>query len=90
MTQTVENNGHTFSITFNGFTESNMPKIANGGLPGEFNLIGIHFHWGDNHRRGSEHHVNDMAYPAEVGSSTLMYSGALKIYREPGSLDFVL
>ena len=66
---TAKNNGHTYSISFSGFTDSNSPKISGGGLPGEFKLVGMHFHWGNDNSLGSEHHVNNTAYPAEVGTS---------------------
>ena len=69
---TAKNNGHSFSVTFSGFTDSSIPKIDNGGLPGEFELAGFHFHWGDDHSLGSEHHVNNMSYPAEVGRSVVV------------------
>ena len=62
----AENNGHTYSATFNGFTDSNTPEISGGGLPGTFALAGFHFHWGDTSRLGSEHYVDGVEYPAEV------------------------
>ena len=67
MAATAKNNGHSYSVTFSGFTDSFIPKIADGDLPGEFELAGFHFHWGDDHSLGSEHHVNNMSYPAELG-----------------------
>ena len=41
---TVKNNGHTFTAWFSGFTNSTVPAIMNGGLPGTFELAGFHFH----------------------------------------------
>ena len=74
--QTVTNNGHTYSISFKNFPNGKVPSISMGGLPGTFALAGIHFHWGDDNTRGSEHHVNSKAYPAEVSSSVTVYSSA--------------
>ncbi|CAB4000264.1 Carbonic anhydrase 2, partial [Paramuricea clavata] len=63
---TATNNGHSYSVTFTGYTDSSNPKIANGGLPGVFKLEGLYFHWGSDDSQGSEHRVNNMAFPAEL------------------------
>lgn len=43
-----------------------MPYIFGGLLRDEYELVGLHFHWGDKNNRGSEHVVNDMRYPMEM------------------------
>ena len=70
---TAKNTGHSYSVSFSGFTDANIPKISDGGLPGEFKLAGFHFHWGSNHSLGSEHLVNEMSYPSEVGINNLSF-----------------
>ncbi|XP_028400293.1 carbonic anhydrase 1-like [Dendronephthya gigantea] len=62
----AKNTGHSYSVSFTGFTASNTPKISAGGLPGEFKLAAFHFHWGSNHTLGSEHFVNGKSYPSEL------------------------
>jgi hypothetical protein len=54
-------------VTFTGYTDSSSPKIAYGGLPGVFKLVGLHFHWGSDDSQGSEHRVDNRAFSAEVG-----------------------
>ena len=66
MVKTAKNDGHSFAVTFSGFTNATIPKISDGGLPGEFKLAGFHFHWGNDHSLGSEHHVEGKDYPSEV------------------------
>lgn len=44
-----------------------LPYIFGGLLLGdEYELEGLHFHWGDKNNRGSEHVINDMRYPMEM------------------------
>ena len=45
--------------------------ISGGGLPGaQYRAAGIHFHWGSENERGSEHTVDGRSYPAEVIEAT--------------------
>lgn len=41
-------------------------KLSGGGLIGNYTLIQFHLHWGLFNSRGSEHHIDDMQYSAEV------------------------
>ncbi len=66
MVATAENNGHSYAVSFSGFTQSSTPTISEGGLPGTFKLVGFHFHWGSQDYRGSEHLLNYMSYAGEV------------------------
>lgn len=43
-----------------------MPYVRGGKLPGEFEVEGVHFHWGDKNNRGAEHVVNDIRYTMEM------------------------
>jgi carbonic anhydrase len=35
-----------------------MPYIMNGGLPGIYKFVQLHFHWGSDDSRGSEHRID--------------------------------
>lgn len=43
-----------------------LPYIFGGKLHEEYEIEGLHFHWGDKNNRGSEHLVNDIRYPMEM------------------------
>ncbi|KAM7363931.1 carbonic anhydrase 9 isoform 2-T2 [Cochliomyia hominivorax] len=66
------NNGHTVSIGIPKLSDEAknngefMPYIRGAKLPGEFEVEGIHFHWGDKNNRGAEHVVNDIRYTMEM------------------------
>ncbi|CAG0921568.1 unnamed protein product, partial [Notodromas monacha] len=42
------------------------PSIKGGDLSGEFELVQVHFHWGTESIRGSEHFINGEAFPLEM------------------------
>ncbi|EFX88104.1 alpha-carbonic anhydrase [Daphnia pulex] len=66
----VTNNGHTVMMRLgsnqNRTTEEDLPFINGGGLSGRFNFFQLHFHWGKDPMRGSEHLLNDWQYSAEL------------------------
>ena len=39
-----------------------VPFITGGGLTNRFNFYQLHFHWGKDSLRGSEHHTNGQQY----------------------------
>jgi len=41
-------------------------KVRDGGLVDEFKAVRLEFHWANTNKRGSEHYVNDTAFPLEV------------------------
>ena len=41
-------------------------KVRDGGLVDEFKAVRLEFHWSNTSRRGSEHYINDTAFPLEV------------------------
>jgi len=43
--------------------------VTGGELPGTYKLVQIHFHWGSDDSKGSEHTVDGKAYPLEVISA---------------------
>lgn len=61
---TMDNNGHTVVVT----PGANDPTltITDGGLDDVYKLIEIHFHWGSDSKKGSEHTIDDKQYPMEM------------------------
>ena len=39
-----------------------MPYIINGGLEDKYNFYQLHFHWGKDDSRGSEHRINGQRF----------------------------
>ncbi|KAL8577936.1 hypothetical protein ACOMHN_011932 [Nucella lapillus] len=60
-TMTVLNNGHTVQVVTNGDL-----FVTNAGLPNIYKTVQFHFHWGDAQHRGSEHLIDDAAFPLEL------------------------
>ena len=42
-----------------GRSAEDLPFITGGGLTDRFNFVQLHFHWGKDTMRGSEHHINN-------------------------------
>ncbi|XP_053680127.1 carbonic anhydrase 2 [Anopheles nili] len=65
---TVHNNGHSVSLAIpkTDPTKGKHPYIFGGKLQNEYELEGLHFHWGDKNSRGAEHVLNDVRYPLEM------------------------
>ncbi|KAK6174151.1 hypothetical protein SNE40_017480 [Patella caerulea] len=62
ITMKIRNNGHTARIDI---TRGDV-FITNGGLPGKYKLLQLHFHWGSDNGKGSEHTINGERFPMEV------------------------
>ncbi|XP_066301511.1 carbonic anhydrase-like isoform X1 [Branchiostoma lanceolatum] len=57
----IKNNGHAIQVDLLSKTgKSDNYQISGGGLPGTYNVLQFHFHW------GSEHTVNGKRYDAEM------------------------
>jgi len=41
-------------------------KVHDGGLVDEFKAVRLEFHWSSTSKHGSEHYINDTAFPLEV------------------------
>lgn len=63
LNMSLTNNHHSAGATM--FTNK-VPFIRSGGLPGEFEVVGFHFHWGKDSTTGSEHTINGRHYPLEM------------------------
>lgn len=68
----IHNNGHSVSLSIpKPSTEEaalghKLPYVFGGKLDSEYELEGLHFHWGDKNNRGSEHVLNDIRYAMEM------------------------
>ena len=58
-----ENNGH--SMQFNP-DEDQKFTISGGPLDGEYQFAQLHFHWGSDSGKGSEHTVDGSSFPLEM------------------------
>ena len=43
-----------------------LPSVQYGGLPGRYIFSQLHWHWGGDSSRGSEHRFGHKQYPAEL------------------------
>ncbi|XP_064612253.1 carbonic anhydrase 7-like [Liolophura sinensis] len=59
---TMSNSGHSVQLTFTG----EQRFLTGGNLPGIYNLLQIHFHWGSSSNQGSEHALNGKFFPMEM------------------------
>uniref|UniRef100_A0A182PA32 Carbonic anhydrase n=1 Tax=Anopheles epiroticus TaxID=199890 RepID=A0A182PA32_9DIPT len=64
----VTNNGHTAQYTFRWSKDSERPTLVGGPLPfgAPYVLEQLHFHWGADNGRGSEHTFDGVASAAEA------------------------
>lgn len=63
----IINDGHSVSLLISKPQNYTMfPYIFGGKLKNEYELVGLHFHWGDKNNRGAEHVLNDIRYPLEM------------------------
>lgn len=61
---TLVNNGHSVKLDIED--DSNVPNIQAGGLKSEYMFQQLHFHWGSEDSKGSEHTLNNKVYPMEM------------------------
>ncbi|KZS20469.1 Carbonic anhydrase 6 [Daphnia magna] len=63
----ITNDGHTVLLDLPRNYPANMlPFIRGGGLPDQFNFVQLHFHWGGDSGRGSEHLIQSKQYSGEL------------------------
>ncbi|KAK9692925.1 Eukaryotic-type carbonic anhydrase [Popillia japonica] len=67
----LRNNGHSVSLSIPKLQKDDpyvkyIPYVFGGRLHAEYELEGLHFHWGDTNSYGSEHILNDVRYPIEM------------------------
>ena len=62
-----ENFKASWSSALQAFQDRQVDVYINGGDLGKvFKVHGLHFHWGEDNTKGSEHRVNGKMYPLEV------------------------
>ncbi|KAG8191249.1 hypothetical protein JTE90_003262 [Oedothorax gibbosus] len=61
---TIENNGHTVEIKPGPKDEARL--IDEGGMDDTYQFIQLHFHWGADSKRGSEHLIDGKKFPLEM------------------------
>ena len=55
----IINNGHTVLVKLpKDYPDYRIPSIKDGGLTHQYQFGQLHFHWGSDEKRGSEHTVN--------------------------------
>jgi len=62
----LSNVGSSLKFTPTETNVKKLPGISNGTLPGNFNLLQFHFHWGSTNDRGSEHTVDGKSFAMEL------------------------
>jgi len=62
----LRNNGHTAKLSTTPEKPEYTPIMSGGGLPNSYKFAQIHFHWGADDTKGSEHVIGDTAYPMEM------------------------
>jgi len=62
----LRNNGHSAKLSTEPATAAETPILSGGGLSHNYKFAQIHFHWGAEDGKGSEHLVGDTAYPMEM------------------------
>jgi len=60
------NNGHSAKLATEPAVPADTPLLSGGGLPNSYKFAQIHFHWGAEDSKGSEHLVGDTQYPMEM------------------------
>ncbi|XP_055861353.1 uncharacterized protein LOC106050470 [Biomphalaria glabrata] len=60
-TLTMRNTGHSVQIDIDG----NL-RVSRGGLSLTYRATQVHFHWGSDSTRGSEHTIDGRSYPMEI------------------------
>lgn len=64
--------------------------VMGGGLDGVFRVAQLHFHWGGNNKRGSEHTLNGRAFPLEVRTLTNRSTSSDQNFHPTNSVSDVL
>lgn len=79
-----------FTVEFSVTPTENgeMPTISGANLPGKFEAVGVHFHWGNRTVKGSEHVINGRRYDGEIHivSKNVKYSTVSEATQYPDGL----
>jgi len=62
----LSNNGHTAKLSTQPTGTKTIPTMSGGGLKHQYKFSQVHFHWGAEDGKGSEHTVDGRSYPLEM------------------------
>jgi len=62
----LRNNGHTAKLSTEPIESMLTPMMSGGGLKHQYKFSQVHFHWGADKGKGSEHQVDGRSYPLEM------------------------
>jgi len=63
---TVKNNGHTAQLDVIATLPGDVGILSGGHLAGEYQILQLHFHWGADDTKGSEHTLDGRMFPLEM------------------------
>jgi len=63
---TVKNNGHTAQLDVIATLPGDVGVLSGGPLDGDYQILQLHFHWGSDDTKGSEHTIDGKSYPLEM------------------------
>lgn len=63
---TVKNNGHTAQLDVIATLPGDVGVLTGGPLTGEYQILQLHFHWGSDDTKGSEHTLDGESFPMEM------------------------
>merc|ERR1711913_223676 len=63
---TIKNNGHTAQLDVIATIPGDVGILSGGNLTGEYQILQLHFHWGADDTKGSEHTLDGKMFPLEL------------------------
>ncbi|XP_059217356.1 carbonic anhydrase 2-like [Stomoxys calcitrans] len=63
---TLSNNGHSVEFTVPPTANGRRPFISGSVLKSKYEAVGVHFHWGSDLSKGSEHMIDNRRFDAEM------------------------
>jgi len=63
---TLKNNGHTAQLDVIATLPEDVGVLSGGPLDGDYQILQLHFHWGADDSKGSEHTLDGKQFPLEM------------------------
>merc|ERR1711936_527023 len=63
---TVKNNGHTAQLDVIATLPGDVGILSGGPLDVDYQILQLHFHWGSDDSKGSEHTIDGQSFPLEM------------------------